>query len=374
MKIGYLTYDINPQAGWGRYSADLIFGAQKLGADIVILKELNDGLIGQIVLKRGKSLLATALKIRKYLADCDIIHALDGYPYGVMAALANLTLKKKLVITAVGTYAVEPLASLKTGFLLRWAYRRADKITAISHYTKEKILEKASAKGGPQPSRLAGASGWGNLDIQVILPGLDFEHFYRPRLTSTEDYILTVGALKERKGYHVSLSAFAAIKDKFPQLKYYIIGRQDETEYFNKLKEIVKRNGLETRVRFLTNLTDEELADYYSKAKLFILTSVNQAEHFEGYGLVFLEAAASGLPVIGTVNNGISDVARDGLNGLLVPQNDVAAASQALEKILGDVQLQVKFSQASYEWAKANDTKQAAASYFKLYEQLVKLN
>lgn len=357
MKIGYLTYDINPQAGWGRYSANLIFGIQKLGADIVILKELNDGLEGQVILKRGKSLFATVFKIRKYLADCDIIHALDGYPYGVMAALANLSLKKKLVITAVGTYAVEPLASFKTGLFLKWAYHRADKITAISHYTKEKILEKV-----------------GNLDIEVILPGLDYQRFYRPRLAFTEDYLLSVGALKERKGYHVSLSAFAGIKDKFPQLKYYIVGRQDETEYFNKLKEIVKENQLETRVRFLTNLTDEELADYYSQAKLFILTSVNQAEHFEGYGLVFLEAAASGLPVIGTTNNGISDVVQNGINGFLVPQNNVGATAQALQKILSNPELQNQFSQASFAWAKNNDVVKSVAGYFKLYEQLLSLN
>jgi len=357
MKIGYLTYDINPQAGWGRYSADLIFGTQKLGAAAVILKELNDGLPGEVVLKRGKSLFTTALKIRKYLADCDIIHALDSYPYGVMAALANLSLKKKLVITGVGTYAVEPLASFKTKFLLKWAYQQADKITAISHYTKERIQEKLK-----------------HLAIEVILPGLDFQHFYRPRLESAEDYILTVGALKERKGYHISLAAFAALKDKFPRLKYYIVGRQEETEYFNKLKGIVKKNDLAQRVSFLTKLTDKELANYYSQAKLFILTSINQGYHFEGYGLVFLEAASSGLPVIGTTNNGISDVVRHEANGFLVPQNDLAATTQALEKILSDQELQARFSQASYVWAKANDTQQSAVNYFKLYEQLLGVN
>src|SRR3989344_7228170 len=106
MKIVYLTNGMSPQDGWGRYSSDLVCGVKEWGHEVFVLKEKDDGLEGISVLKRGFGVFESAWKIRKYLEEADIIHALDGYPYAVIAALANLGLNKKLIITGVGTYAV----------------------------------------------------------------------------------------------------------------------------------------------------------------------------------------------------------------------------------------------------------------------------
>ena len=75
-------------------------------------------------------------------------------------------------------------------------------------------------------------------------------------------------------------------------------------------------------IEFFNRLSDEALSDLYRRAKLFILTSINEDHHFEGFGLVFLEAAAAALPVIGTFGNGIEDAVKDCYNGFLVPQNN----------------------------------------------------
>ncbi len=131
MKICYLVENIIPEHGGGRYARDLISAVKKEGHNVVVL-EVNT--------------ILDAIKARKYCKNCDVIHAIDGYPYGIVAALANIGLNKKLIITAQGTYAVAPLYSFDTGWLLRWAYKKADKIIAISRYTKKEILKKLNTR------------------------------------------------------------------------------------------------------------------------------------------------------------------------------------------------------------------------------------
>jgi len=107
MKICYLTHNTDSKSGWGRYAHDLIDGIKKSGHDVVILEEEVWGI----------GIFLSAIKARKYIKKCDVIHALDVYPYGVIACLANLFLGKKLVITAQGTYSIAPLYNIKTSFL-----------------------------------------------------------------------------------------------------------------------------------------------------------------------------------------------------------------------------------------------------------------
>jgi glycosyltransferase involved in cell wall biosynthesis len=348
MKICFLINDMNPKAGWGRYANDLISAVRGAGHEVVILKAEDDGFDGLPVLRGNLFLLS--LKVRKYLAHCDIIHALDGYPYGIIATLANLGLNKKLVITIQGTYSVAPLYNFVTGPMLKWAYKKADKIISISQYTKKEILEKIDLR-----------------DIEVINHGIDFEKFHKLSEDSKEKFILGVGALKYRKGYHISIPAFAEAKKEFPDLKYKIVGSQKDAKYFDKLKDLVREYGIENDVEFLTGLSDESLSDLYRRAKIFVLTSVNENHHFEGFGLVFLEAAAAGLPVIGTLNNGIEDAVKDNYNGILVPQNDIEKTAKAIADIIKNENLRKKMSLNSIAWAKNHDWEKVVVKYIKAY-------
>jgi len=338
MKICYLVENINPKHGGGRYAGDLISAVKKEGHDVAVL-EVNS--------------IFDAIKTRKHCKNCDIIHAIDGFPYGVTAALDNIGLNKKLVITAQGTYAVAPLYSFGIGRLLRWAYKKADKIIAISQYTKKEILKKVNIQ-----------------NIKVINHGVYFDKFFKKPVESKEKFILSVGALKYRKGYHISIPAFAMVKKEIPDLKYKIVGSQKDTRYFNELKNLAARCGVEKDIEFLSGLSDEELSGLHRKAKLFILTSVNENHHFEGFGLVFLEAAAAGLPVVGTLDNGIEDAVENNFNGILVPQNDTKTAAEALLKILNNEQLRQELSLNSFSWAKSHDWSKVYPEYIRAYQNL----
>ena len=337
MKICYLVDNINIKHGGGRYANDLIFAVKKEGHNVIVL-EVNT--------------ILDAIKARKYCKNCDIIHAIDGYPYGVIAALTNIGLNKKLIITVQGTYAVAPLYSFGTGWLLRWAYKKADRIIAISQYTKKEILKKVNIQ-----------------NIEVINHGVYFDNFFKKPVESKEKFILSIGALKYRKGYHISIPAFAMAKKEILDLKYKIVGNQNDTNYFDELKNLAMQHGVDKDIEFLSGLNDETLSELYCQAKLFILTSVNEGHHFEGFGLVFLEAAAAGLPVIGTLDNGIEDAVKNGYNGLLVPQNDDKATASAIVKIMRDEEMRNEFSHNSFEWAKDHDWNTVIKNYLNIYNK-----
>jgi hypothetical protein len=103
MNLLFLVHSRSNNTGWGRYADDLISGLEGAGHNITVIEEEVWGL----------AIFKSAIKARKYIKNCDIIHAIDVYPYGVIAYFANLFLGKKLVISAQGTYAIAPLYNFK---------------------------------------------------------------------------------------------------------------------------------------------------------------------------------------------------------------------------------------------------------------------
>ena len=353
MKVCFLGGELDTKAGWGRLAKEIIDGVSKKGVDTEVINLGND-----ISMSFFKMLLL-AFKIRKNLKNCDIIHCFDAFPWGVVGALANIGLNKKMVINGVGTWSVLPLYQKKNAWLVSWAYKKADKVLAISRFTADEIQKKVKLS-----------------NIEVIALGVDLEKFKlcppKSDATGSKKVILSVGALKFRKGYHISIPAAAEVKKHYPEIKYRIVGDQSGLKYFNELKRLVRENGLEDNVEFLSGLSDQELRSLYCECDLFLLVSVNEAHSFEGFGLVHLEANACGKPAIGTLGCGSEDAIKDSYSGFLVPQNDIKATSEAILKILGDSKLAGEMGQNSHSWAKANTWEKTAKKYVDVYEKLIK--
>lgn len=358
MKICYLNHDLKAHTGCGRFCLFLIKEIKNIlpQAQITVLtSELAGHSLEQPILKNKIWQVVFALsKIRRIFKECDVIHALDGWPYGVIAVLASWGLKKKIIITAIGSGAVAPLYSFWRRPIISWAYRHTSEFTAISHNTQKEILKILP-----------------KLKIKVINHGVDAEKFRhissKIQDTRYKPYILSVGTLKRRKGYEYSIRAFAEIAPKFPELKYVIVGRGSESE---NLKLKIKNLKLEEKVIFLNGLNEESLLDLYRNAELFILLPQDIAKDIEGFGLVFLEAAACGLPVVSAKDTSAEDAVLDGQNGFLVPPQDFAAAGEAMAKILRDKNLRENFSRASLEFAQKMSWQKTAIEYSKLYPKL----
>lgn len=350
-------------SGYGRYSGEVISRISKF-AKVIVLTEERSGYPGEEAILDGASSLRNIFKLSKivkpYIENCDIIHALDVYPYGVIAALADKKIRRPLIVNAVGTYSIasfydNSLRGLVKRCFLKLVYKKADVVLSISNFVSKEILKKVKPK-----------------ILEMINLGVDFDKFSEiEKKEHVGKVILSVGIIKKRKGYHISIPAIAEVKKTIPNIKYKIAGPVANRGYFESLQKLVKDKHLESNVEFLGDISDNELLGQYSMADLFLLTSVNVNHNFEGFGLVFLEAAAAGLPVIGTKDNGIGDAIDDKKNGFLVEQNNIDATAESVVKILTDSQLHEKFSHNSKIWAERHSWDGAIDEYKKIYEKVL---
>jgi glycosyltransferase involved in cell wall biosynthesis len=127
----------------------------------------------------------------------------------------------------------------------------------------------------------------------------------------------------------------------FPNLHIVAIGSGDDLP---RLKKITADLGLTGSVLYLERISRVQLAACYAHADVFALPSTG-----EGFGIVFLEAMAFGLPVIGARTGGVTDIVKHGANGLLIPGKDPAMLVQALDQLLRDPELRAKFGKRSAE-------------------------
>jgi glycosyltransferase involved in cell wall biosynthesis len=169
------------------------------------------------------------------------------------------------------------------------------------------------------------------------------------KLVATRDFpdgrvVLTVGrwAASERyKGVDDLIRAIAELLPKFPGLYLAAVGDGDD---LSRLRKIADDSGVSSSVRFLTNLSREQIAACYARSEIFALPSTG-----EGFGLVFLEAMAFGKSLIAAACGGSTDVVQDSVNGLLVPPHDLKGLIEALSQLLENSTLRMKLGQRGAE-------------------------
>ena len=162
--------------------------------------------------------------------------------------------------------------------------------------------------------------------ITVAPPGTDRVAARAAKAGETVQ-LLSIGSIVPRKGYDVLIAALAAIADLPWRLS--IAGdRTRNVDAAARLDADIAHHKLDDRIDVLGAVSDETIAELYSQSDVFVLAS-----RFEGYGMVFTEALARGLPVIGTTGGAIPDtVPKDA--GILVPPDDTKALAKALSEII----------------------------------------
>ena len=168
----------------------------------------------------------------------------------------------------------------------------------------------------------------------VIPLGIDIDRFARPQPQNVQmlrarypgPLLLFVGRLRYYKGLDYLIEAMKKI-----DATLLVVGTGPEAA---NLGEQAYLAGVADRVRFLGDISDENLPAYYQAADLFVLPSSQRSEAF---GIVLLEAMAAGTPLISTeLNTGTSWVNQHGQTGLVVPPRDPAALAQAIDALLAD--------------------------------------
>jgi phosphatidylinositol alpha-1,6-mannosyltransferase len=157
--------------------------------------------------------------------------------------------------------------------------------------------------------------------------------------------VLSVGAAKRRKGIDVLLDAFGRVRRRYPDVQLAVAG------WPGAYADL----PTDDHIRFLGHVNDEDLVDLYRTCDVFALLPRFDSGYFEGFGLVYLEAGACGKPVVATRSGGVAQAVLDGETGLLVPEDDAAAAASAIGRLLDDADLRLRLGARGRLWAESHD-------------------
>lgn len=360
MKILIITTGVDPKSGWGRYSRGIVEGLLAEGIEVALFSQQKPDLpvAWQKLLPLGSAFapflfLKNSFAVRKAAKRADVVHALDGWPFGVYGYFAVLGTRKKLFINGVGTYTVAPLYSQGKGALLRRAYLCAEKIFCISKYVQEQ-LEAAAPLGNKLMTVHMGTAGL-PVPSQADIDSYRIELGIAP---GQYPIVLTVGAIKDRKGQQETLAAVQLLQKKYPSIVYIAAGSGNQSGYVAEMKA---RANAGAKLLVVENVDDYKLAMLYSLCTVFALNSNTDTKHhhFEGFGLAIIEACQFGKPAVGSRDSGIEDAINDGSTGLLTAQRDPKDIADKIGKILDNYELfsnNAKMHYADFSWAKAVKT------------------
>ena len=279
-------------------------------------------------------------------ADCVILHE----PNPVAATSVFLrSPARRLVIWHHADLLRPRWAPYTYGHVQRALYRRADCVIVSS------------------PNLAAGSALVATARRVAVIPfGVPLDRYRRTdparqvtvdriRAASDGPHVLFVGRFVYYKGVHVLIEAMASCPGTL-----LLVG---EGPLETSLRERVAALGLERRVVFAGQVSDEDLPAYYQASDLLVLPSVARTEAF---GVVQIEAMAAGIPVVSTnLPTGVPWVNQDGVTGLVVPPEDSAALGRAIAAVLGDAELRARMGRHAYARADALFSRQRMIEAFK---------
>lgn len=208
---------------------------------------------------------------------------------------------------------------------------------------------KLDARITPSPAAMDCAAHYFPGPYEIIPNGINLQQF-GPHVSPLAEYqdgrptILFVGRYNEsRKGLKYLLQALALIRPSFPTCRLLVVGPGNAKPF----ERLINQYGLDNVV-FTGPILTADLPAYYASADIFCAPSTGQ----ESFGIVLLEAMASGKPVVATDIQGYNGVMRHGVEGLLIEPRKPAALATALTQCLADAGLRQRLGQAGRERAK----------------------
>ncbi|WP_183578629.1 glycosyltransferase family 4 protein [Mucilaginibacter sp. X5P1] len=254
-------------------------------------------------------------------ADVIILSHINLSFIGVITKIINP--KCEVWLIAHGIEVWRPLSKLKKTLL-----SKCDKIISVSNFTRQQVINMHNADAA-KCLVLNNA-----IDPFMKLPNT----FSKPQhllarygLTGNEPLIFTLtrlAASEQYKGHEQVIRAVSNLKNKFPAIKYMLAGQYD-TEEGIRIKELIAANNVQEQVILTGFVAEKELSDHFLLADLFVLPSKK-----EGFGIVFIEALACGLPVICGNADGSIDAIRNGELGKAIDVNNVTELEEAITESL----------------------------------------
>ncbi|MBO4760975.1 MAG: glycosyltransferase family 4 protein [Bacteroidales bacterium] len=204
---------------------------------------------------------------------------------------------------------------------------------------------------------------WGNLDNITVIPNPIMGISPEPSSLDSRT-ILAAGRLCHQKGFERLIEAWSIVREKSPAAKDWKVRIAGEGEDRGMLEKMIEDHGLGDSVTLAGSVMDMDKE--YMNSSVLAMTS-----RYEGLPMVLLEAEAHGVPAVSfACKCGPKDVITDGVNGLLVPEDDVEAFAEALCKVIEDTGLLKSMGAAAYRDAARWDMETIMKKWTDLFENI----
>lgn len=257
-----------------------------------------------------------------------LLHAGQALPVGAAVWVASRISGVPYIVYTYGMDLMLPRSSVTKRWLVRRVLRGAQRVIAITEYTKglvewydiphEKILVLRPACA-----------------IDTNVPGDEASAYSRSLGLEGKQFVLSVGRLMTRKGFDTLIAALEVAKERLPNLNVVIVGDGPDRQ---RLASLIARYGLEKHIHLLGSVSDRQLKMLYQLCTAFAMVAREEENgaDVEGFGMVYVEANAFGKPVIAGRTGGVTEAVVDGITGLLVEPRNVAQTAQAITKLCSD--------------------------------------
>ncbi|MEM8662873.1 MAG: glycosyltransferase family 4 protein, partial [Pseudomonadota bacterium] len=314
--------DIDTPTGGYRYDRAVLGGLRAAGHDVTHLR-LGVG----FPFPSPAELDDAAAQLAAVPASQVLI--VDGLAFGAMPAAQLAAVKAKMVALVHHPLALETgLAPAQAATLEaseRAALPFAQHVVVTSPHTADTLVAQFGVE---------------RTGVTVALPGLSRRWGETVRAPVSPPLVVSVGSVSPRKGFDVLIDALAGLREMAWRCE--IVGslaREGETA--QALFAQVARLGLSERIAFRGALEEAQIGALYGAASVFAL-----ATRYEGFGMVFAEAMAAGLPIVGTTGGAVPGVVPPQA-GRLVPPDDAPAFAAALGEVLSDADLRAQLGEGA---------------------------
>jgi len=317
---------------------------EKDGVEICYIRFLSLSNLGTNGFNTASQILAVKLFGKTVVKDFvpDVIHAHTVGIGGNLGGLFKEICGVPLVITTHGSDTLELLEQGKQDELKKYC-DQADVLVAVSSALGEKLARCKT-----------------ETPIRCILNGFSVQ---KSQGLSKRPYsLIQVGRLIPQKHVDMTIRAVAALREDYPDIHLEIVGVGSEE---GTLRDLCDELGITKDVSFTGMLPNGEVLAHMEQAEIFCMPS-----YPEGFGIVYLEAMASGCLTIGTQGEGIADLIRDGENGFLVPRDDVEAVTAVIREAFQRPEETHKIAETGRMEARKLTWEYNAETYIELFRKL----
>lgn len=336
-----VTNDFPPRAGGIQSFVHALAVRMPPGAVVVYAPHWDgaaayDRLLPFPVVRHPTSLMLPLPGVRQRAVELLISHGCDTVMFGAAAPLG-------LIAPSLRKAGARRIVALTHGHEAGWAalpgarglLRRigdsVDVLTYLSEYVRLRLGHALSPAAAQRLARLAPG-----VDTDVFHPGAGGAAIRRRLGLADRPIVLSVSRLVARKGQDTLIRAWPQVRaaDGMQPALMLVGGGPAAT----RLKRLAHQHGIAGSIIFTGQAAEAELPAYYDAANVFAMPCRTRwgGLDLEGLGIVYLEAAATGLPVVAGDSGGAPEAVRDGETGYVVPGRDIAAVANRLNALLAD--------------------------------------